>query len=58
MSQKNRSLKPRSRTAANSITLPNSEPWAVREQIVVLPICSREVARAQRSGVRLGEDAL
>jgi len=30
----------------------------VREQIVVPPIHSREVACAQRSGVRHGEDAL
>jgi hypothetical protein len=38
--------------------LPKSELWAMREHYVVPSIRSREVARAQRSGVRHCEDAL
>lgn len=44
--------------AANSVLLPKAEPRAVRKHFVVPPIRSREVARAQRSGVRYCEDAL
>ena len=38
--------------------LPKPELWAMREHYVVPSIRSREVARAQRSGVRHCEDAL
>jgi hypothetical protein len=38
--------------------LPQPKPRAVREHLIVPPIGSREIARAQRSGVRRGEDAL
>jgi len=48
----------RSRAAANAVPLPNPKPRAVREHLVVPSIHSPEVARAQRSGVRHGEDAL
>jgi hypothetical protein len=45
-------------SAADPILLPEPEPWALREHFVVPSIRSREVAPAQRSGVRLCEDAL
>ena len=48
----------RSRAAAKPIALPKSKPRAMRVHVVVPSIHSREVARAQRSGVRHGEDAL
>jgi|ERR1019366_5763080 hypothetical protein len=48
----------RSRAAAHPIPLPKPKPRAVREHVVVPSIHSREVACAQRSGVRHGEDAL
>jgi hypothetical protein len=38
--------------------LPQPEPRAVRQILIMPPIRSREVARAQRSGVGHGEDAL
>lgn len=44
--------------AADSIVLPESKPRAMGELLVVLPIGSREVACAQRSGVPLREEAL
>jgi hypothetical protein len=45
-------------SAANPELLPKPEPWAMREHFVMSPIRSREVARAQRSGIRLCKDAL
>src|ERR1017187_91732 len=45
-------------SATDTVPLPQPEPRAMREHIVVPSIHSREVARAQRSGVRHGEDAL
>jgi len=45
-------------SAADPIPLPKPKPRAVREHIVVSSIHSREIAQAQRSGVRHGEDAL
>jgi hypothetical protein len=47
-----------SRAAANPIPLPKPKPRALRVRVVVPSIHSREVARAQRSGVWHGEDAL
>ena len=47
-----------SRAAANPIPLPKPKPRALRMHVVVPSIHSREVARAQRSGVWHGEDAL
>jgi hypothetical protein len=44
--------------AANPELLPNAKPRAMREHFVVPSIRSREVARAQGSGVRHREDAL
>jgi hypothetical protein len=44
--------------AAEAIPLPKTKPRALREDFVVPSICSREVARAQRSIVRRCEDAL
>ena len=46
------------RSAAHAVTLPEAEPRALREQFVVPSIGSRDVACAQRSRVRHGEDAL
>src|SRR5271163_1828002 len=46
------------RSATNPIPLPKPKPRTVREQIVVSPVRSCEVARADRSGVRHSEDAL
>ena len=46
------------RSAANPELLPKAKPWAVREHFVVPSIRGREVARAQRSGVRRCENAL
>jgi hypothetical protein len=46
------------RSAANAVPLPKAKPWALRKHFVVSSIRSREVARAERSGVRLCEDAL
>ena len=45
-------------TAANPISLPEPKPRAMREQIVVTAIRSREITQAQRSSVRHCEDAL
>jgi hypothetical protein len=47
-----------SRAAANAVPLPKPKPRAVREHLVVPSIHSREVASAQRSGVRRCEDVL
>jgi hypothetical protein len=47
-----------SRAAANPVLLPKAKPRAMREHFVVSSIGSREVADAQRSGVRHCEDAL
>ena len=47
-----------SRAAANSITLPKSKPLTVREQIVVPPIRSREVACAEWPNIRRFEHFL
>jgi hypothetical protein len=47
-----------SRAAANPIPLPKPKPRATGLPLIMPPIHSREVARAQRSGVRHGEDAL
>src|SRR5207245_10019512 len=47
-----------SRAAAKPIPLPKPKPRALCVHVVVPSIHSREVARAQRSGVRHGEDAL
>lgn len=38
--------------------LPEPKPWALREHFVMSSIRSREIARAQRPGVRHLEDAL
>jgi hypothetical protein len=51
-------LRRRLRSAANAVSLPKPEPRAIRELIVVPPIYGREVACAERSGVRHGKDAL
>jgi len=48
----------RLRSAANPKILPEPKPRAVREHFVVPAIRSREIVRAQRSGVLHGEDAL
>jgi hypothetical protein len=47
----------RSRAAGNAVLLPKPKPRAVREHLVMPSIHSPEVTRAQRSGVRHGEDA-
>ena len=47
-----------SRAAANSKPLPEPEPGAVREPVVVSSIRGRKVARSQRAGVRYGQDML
>jgi hypothetical protein len=47
-----------SRAAANSIPPPNPKARAMRQHFVVRSIRDREVARAQRSGIRHCEDAL
>jgi hypothetical protein len=44
--------------ATNPVPLPEPKPRAVREHIVVPAIRSREIAQAQRSGVRHREDSL
>jgi hypothetical protein len=44
--------------AANSVLLPKAKPRAMRQHFVMSSIGSREVASAERSGVRLCEDAL
>jgi hypothetical protein len=46
-----------SRAATNPIPLPEPKPRAVREQIVVTAIRSREITQAHRSSVRHCEDA-
>jgi hypothetical protein len=51
-------MQPGFTSATYPIPLPKPEPRAVREHFVVPLIGSREVARAQRSGVRHCEDAL
>jgi hypothetical protein len=45
-------------SAANPKILPEPKPRAMREQFVVPSIRSREVAPAQRSGVRHNEESL
>jgi hypothetical protein len=45
-------------SAANSVLLPKPKPRAMREPFVVPPIRSREIAPAERSGVRHREDSL
>jgi hypothetical protein len=47
-----------SRAAANAVLLPEPKPRALREHLVVPSIHTVEVARAQRSGVRHGKEAL
>jgi hypothetical protein len=47
-----------SRAAANPILLPKPKPRAMREHVVVPSIRGRDVACAQRSGVRYRVDAL
>jgi hypothetical protein len=48
----------RSRAAANPVLPPKAKPRATGEHFVVSSIRSREIARAQGSGVRHREDAL
>ena len=48
----------RLRAAANPVLLPKPEPRAMREHVVVPSIRGRDVACAQRSGVRYRVDAL
>jgi hypothetical protein len=45
-------------SATDAIPLPQSKPRTLRKHFVVPAIRSREIARAQRSGVRHCEDAL
>jgi hypothetical protein len=45
-------------SAANAVLLPQPKPWAMSQHFVMSSIRSREVARAQRSGIRHCEDAL
>jgi hypothetical protein len=45
-------------SATNPVLLPKPKPRAVSEHFIVPSIRSREVTRAQRSGVRHGKDAL
>jgi hypothetical protein len=45
-------------TAADAVPMPKAKPRAMRVHLVVPSIHSREVTRAQRSGVRHGKDAL
>ncbi len=47
-----------SRATANPITLPKPKPRALRVQVIVPSIYSRQVASTKRSGVRHREDAL
>src|SRR5208282_83377 len=48
----------RFRSATNPVPLPKPKPRTMSEHFVVPSIRSREIAWAQRSGVRHGEDAL
>ena len=48
----------RSRAAAPPIPLPKPKPRALRVHVVVPSIHSRDIAQAQRSGVRHRESAL
>ena len=48
----------RSLAAANPILLPKPKPRTMREQVVVPSIRGRDVARAQRPGIRCRVDAL
>jgi hypothetical protein len=45
-------------TAANAVLLPKTKPGAMGEEFVVSTIRGRDVARAERSRVWLGEDSL
>jgi|SRR5580700_8759756 hypothetical protein len=48
----------RSLAAANSILLPKPKPRTMRQQVVMPSIRGRDVARAQRPGIRHRVDAL